>query len=159
MSEGVSIDFVDDVSKSIQTEGKSTKLREIDGDNDRCRDDHRMDRHRDSQMDSQVIDGNMDGQLCGQEIGGNMDSQVDEFLNIPQCLTVGLSNNKKPSALEIRSADNSSMQSGLHQIASFHQDANRAETREHKAPKMILDISSEKPDIDKITYSKLSGRS
>ena len=56
------------------------------------------------------------------------------------------------------STDHQSIKSDKHQIASFHQDANRAETREYETHKKAIDISSQKPDIDKITYSKLSGK-
>lgn len=51
-----------------------------------------------------------------------------------------------------------SMLYGTQKIGSFHQDANRGETREHETPRMAIGISSEKPYIDNKTYSKLSGR-
>ena len=55
------------------------------------------------------------------------------------------------------SADHVSYKSGTQQIASFHQAANRGETREYDPPKMDMDILSQKLGISNITYSKLSG--
>ena len=75
----------------------------------------------------------------------------------------GVSKTARPEIREsnekdINSADHASIKSGMQKVASFHKGANRGETREYETPRMAIDISSQKPDIDNKTYSKLSGR-
>ena len=181
MSEDDTIDFIDDgISISVQTEGFRKLNLEIDGETlEGINDCSSLKR------DIQQIDFKDDFTIPAQTEGrpGKMNEVIDDKIkkdisnfssmqcDIPQIdflnnLTISVQNESRPNKMSQESNEKikesindwSSMQSDIQQIASFHQGSNRAETREYEAFKMAIDKSSEKPDIDMITYSKLSGR-
>ena len=132
------------MTKSAQTEGKSTRLYQIDSQMNNYRDNYREDQGMDDHR-NQYRENSIDGQIG------------DDF-NVIETSSVYHFDKKNLNSIEMVSAEIKSVQRDTQISLSNSPNANHVETGNLETPKMANDESSEKPDVDMITYSKLSGK-
>ena len=91
------------------------------------------------------------------QIHEQIHEQKDDIFKGPEDDSASLTTKQDLNKTKKESIDNISLNSAT--LVSYHQDANRAETREHDANNILNNIASEIRGIGNISkYSKLSGR-